>query len=328
MDNLAVALPVFIASGAVVVFSGTKLARHGDALADQTGWGHLWVGTIFLAGATSLPELFTDSIAVLIGATAIGIGDILGSNMVNIYMLGIMGVTLTLLKKGFFYHVARATQVLVLVTIILAGLVLTLAWTGADASLWIFSAGGLAIVGAYLLGMRLVYIAGNNDPEYAPPRDAVQLKRAWRGFLVAAGAIAVAAPFLAISADGIAETTGLSGSFIGILFVSIVTSLPEASAVVESARQRNYALITGNLYGSCTFNLVILAIMDPLYREGPILGAFGSGHYAAALIGVGLMVLGWIAMQRPRLMGIPRWLALGGMLAIYPVGMYWVFVLE
>ena len=327
MDNLAVALSVFIASAMVVVISGIQLARHGDALAEHTGWGHLWVGTILLAVATSLPELFTDSIAVLIGATAIGIGDILGSNMVNIYMLGIAGATLTFLKKGFFYHVARETRVLVLVTIVLATLVLTLAWTGTDASVWIFSTGGMAIVGAYLLGMRLVYSAGSGGPEYAHPRDAVLLKRAWRGFLMAAGAIAVAAPFLAISADGIAGATGLSGSFIGILFVSVVTSLPEASAIVETARQRNFALITGNLYGSCTFNLVILAIMDPLYGEGPILGAFGSGHYAAALIGVGLMVLGGIAMLKPRLMGIPRWLALGGMLVIYPVGVYWVFTL-
>lgn len=329
MDNLAVALTVFIVSGVVVVISGVQLARNGDTLAEHTGWGHLWVGTIFLAGATSLPELFTNAIAVSIDAPAIAVGTVLGANMLNIFKLGVVGLVLGFLGKGFFQHVARETHVLVMVTIALAALVLVLAWTEVDARLWIFSAGGLTIAVAYLLGMRLVYKAGSNGPEEGdPPGDPALLKRAWRGFFIAAAAIAVAAPFLAISADGLAETTGLSGSFIGVLFVSFVTSLPEASAAIEASRQGNYALVMGNLYGSCTFNLGILAVIDPLYREGPILGAFGSGHYAAALTGLTLMVLGWIAMQKPRLMGVPRWLALAGIVTLYFMGLFWVFTLD
>jgi cation:H+ antiporter len=309
--------------------SGIQLARSGDALAEHTGWGHLWVGTIFLAGATSLPELFTNAIAVSIDAPAIAVGTVLGANMLNIFKLGVVGLVLGFLGKGFFQHVARETHMLALVTIGIATLVLVLAWTEIDVRLWIFSAGGLAIFVAYLLGMRLVYKAGRNGPEESASRDEpALLKRAWRGFFIAALAIAAAAPFLAISADGLAETTGFSGSFIGVLFVSLVTSLPEAAAAIEAARQGNYALVMGNLYGSCTFNLGILAVIDPLYREGPILGAFGSGHYAAALTGLSVMILGWVAMQKPRLMGAPRWLGLIGIVALYPVGLFWVFILD
>jgi cation:H+ antiporter len=328
MDNLAVALAVFIVSGVVVVVSGIQLARNGDALAEHTGWGHLWVGTIFLAGATSLPELFTNAIAVSIDAPAIAIGTVLGANMLNIFKLGVVGLVLGYLGKGFFQHVARETHVLALVTIAIAVLVLVLAWTELDASLWIFSVGGLTIAAAYLFGMRLVYKAASNGSEDDPPGDPALLRRAWRGFFIAAFAIAVAAPFLAVSADGLAETTGLSGGFIGVLFVSFVTSLPEASAAIEAARQGNYALVMGNLYGSCIFNLGILAVIDPLYREGPILGAFGSGHYAAALTGLSLMVLGWLAMQKPRLRGIPRWTALASIVTLYFVGLFWVFTLD
>ena len=57
----------FLLSSAVVVYAAIKLAEYGDIIAVRTRLGGLFVGTIFLAGATSLPELIA-SISALCGA--------------------------------------------------------------------------------------------------------------------------------------------------------------------------------------------------------------------------------------------------------------------
>jgi len=67
----------FIASGIVVVLAGTALARYADAIAEATKLGRLWIGSVLLAGATSLPELTTDIAAVRFGATDLAVGDLL-----------------------------------------------------------------------------------------------------------------------------------------------------------------------------------------------------------------------------------------------------------
>lgn len=59
---------MFLASAAVVVRSGLRLSNAGDRLAEATGIGRLWVGTILLALATSLPELVTNLAAVHLDA--------------------------------------------------------------------------------------------------------------------------------------------------------------------------------------------------------------------------------------------------------------------
>jgi Ca2+/Na+ antiporter len=54
---MAPAIAQFVLAAAVIGFAGTFLTRSADTIAEQTGWGRLLVGGVFLAGATSLPEL-------------------------------------------------------------------------------------------------------------------------------------------------------------------------------------------------------------------------------------------------------------------------------
>ena len=62
--HLSVAVLVFLGSAAAVIFLGVQLAKYGDALATLTGWGRLFVGSILVALATSLPELSNNITAV------------------------------------------------------------------------------------------------------------------------------------------------------------------------------------------------------------------------------------------------------------------------
>src|SRR5512133_2743897 len=86
-------LVVFILCGAAIVAAGSFLTRFADAIADLTGWGRLLVGSILLAGATSLPALAVDTDAILLGQPNLAAGDLLGSCLCNLLILAVLDLS-------------------------------------------------------------------------------------------------------------------------------------------------------------------------------------------------------------------------------------------
>lgn len=74
-------------AGAVILVAGFLLTRSGEAIAEQTGLGTSFFGAVFLAGATSLPELSSAVAAVKLGRPQLAIGDVLGGNLFNLSLL-------------------------------------------------------------------------------------------------------------------------------------------------------------------------------------------------------------------------------------------------
>ena len=117
MDSLAVAVPVFLASAVLVVLAGVALARFGDQVADITGWGALWVGTILVSIATSLPELVTNITAVLIDSPGLALGNVFGADMINIFTISLVAMVFGI--KNLFGNQPKDTQTLVVVAVVL-----------------------------------------------------------------------------------------------------------------------------------------------------------------------------------------------------------------
>lgn len=290
--ELLVAGLLFLGSSSLVILSGIYLAKYGDLLADMTGWGRLWVGTVLIAAATSLPELVTIIAAVRLSSPQLAIGDALGSNMVNIFGLAV--VALLAGGREFFQRVSPQQAYISGLAISLT--LMTVAMGAISPSLSVAEVGvaALAILVLYMVGMRLVYLrrpagdASSADSENPP----LTLRRVWLLFGLASLGIVAAAPVLAYSADQIAENTALEASFVGVLGVGVVTSLPEAAVAIAAIRYRAVDLLVGNLYGSCAFNILILALADPFYRQGPLFNELGRAEQAAGLFGALLMTLG------------------------------------
>ncbi len=331
MDSLAVALPLFLVSATVVVIGGIGLARYGDELAELTGWGHLWVGTILVAVGTSLPELITNISAVSIDEAPLALGNIFGANMVNMFVLAM--VALIFGAGRFFSGLLPETRLLAAVAIAMTGLAVVIGGTEVDVTWQGVGIGALALAAVYLVGMRIVYAArsdtgGGAGPDAASAVARAGVRRTWLLFLGSGALIAASAPLLAISADGIADSTGLAGSFVGIVLVSVVTTLPEATVSVTAVRRGVYTLALGNVYGSCAFNVFIITFVDPIHREGSILEAMEPEHFVAGGLAVLLMSLGLLGMLTYR----PRrrtwlWGLLATMAAVYPAGLFWVYIL-
>jgi cation:H+ antiporter len=211
---------IFLLSAVVIVIAGTKLSHYGDQIAELTGLGGLWVGMVLLAGATSLPELLTDISAIWLQAPDLAVGDLFGSNMANMLILGI--IDLFHREQRVWQQAAYEHTLSAALAIALTGLAGIFIFCRVNVALWGVGLGSILIAIVYVFGMRVVYRqedmrqrerermveAGDRDHD-AILSSRMHLKGASIGFAVAAFAIVIAAPFLATSAKSIAEETGI-----------------------------------------------------------------------------------------------------------------------
>ncbi len=113
----------------------------------------------------------------------------------------------------------------------------------------------------------------------------------WIQFLVCLALIAYAGIKLAHYGDAIADKTGLGGTWIGLILLASVTSLPELVTGVSSVTIAGVPEIAvGDVLGSCVFNLLIIVVLDFLYRGASLYSTASQGHILSA--GFGVMLIG------------------------------------
>jgi len=286
---------VFLASAAVLVFAATKLAESGDAIAARTGLSQMFVGTLLLAAATSLPEFLTTINSLSQGVPDMAAGNLLGSSMFNMFLLGVLdllGRQARILRRVATRHALSAGLAIALTTLvvffILAGIDIHIGWVGLDS---------LLVVALYIAGVWL--IRSNNPVPSEPPTEpelegVPSLPRALISFALATGAMLLVTPWLVRSGREIAEITGLGAGFIGTALLAIVTSLPEVATSIAAVRLGAYDLAVGNLFGSNAFNMFALGLADVFYTQGRFLGAIAPEFALVGLLGLLLTSLGLI----------------------------------
>ncbi|MBM3940175.1 MAG: hypothetical protein FJ318_04660 [SAR202 cluster bacterium] len=327
MDSLAVALLAFLASAVVVIVAGMNLARLGDAISDITGWGRAFVGTVLIGSATSLPELVTNVSANILGLPGLVLGNIFGANLLNVAIIS--AVALVAGVRNVYGGGQRDTLMLFSLALTLAVIALAFSITG-DTALAHGSLGGAVLIVAYLAGTFLVYRFRTTTVHISgePPATERHAGKVYGQFALAALVIIVSAPVLTISVDAIADATGIARSFLGVLAVSIVTTMPETSVTVVAVLRGSYRLALGNLFGTNAFNLAILFFID-LASADALLDAAGPEHLVVAGSGVALMVTSLLTLISSRLPAL-RWARVlpVASVAAYPVLMFWVFRLS
>lgn len=280
----------FLFSAAVVVITAIKLSEYGDVIAVRTRLGGVVVGTFFLAGATSLPELLASINAFQAGVPNLAAGNFLGSNMVNMLLLALVDLfhfQVPLLRRVAVTHALTAalTTILMLVTAvsILGQIDLSIGWIGWDS---------LVIIGIYFGGVWLIQrenqgqtpavglVAQEPEPEFP------SLLRGVVGFVIATILLLLVVPLLVSSSTDIAQITGLGTGFVGTALLSVVTSLPELLAVLASIRIGAFDMAVGNLFGSSVFNMFALGLADFFYLDGRFLGAIDPNFALVALLGL------------------------------------------
>ncbi len=114
----------------------------------------------------------------------------------------------------------------------------------------------------------------------------------WLQFIGLSLVIVIAGTKAARYADIIAEKTGLGRIRIGLVLLALVSSMPELSTGISAVSLVKLPdLALGTLLGSCLFNLLILVLLDVLYRRTPILSRASPSHMVSAGLGIILLSL-------------------------------------
>lgn len=117
----------------------------------------------------------------------------------------------------------------------------------------------------------------------------------WTQFLLCIVMIGVAGVRLIRYGDAIASLTGLSRSWIGVILIATVTSLPELVTGLSAVTiAHSPDLAVGDALGSCVFNLAILALVDVFYRQNAVYAVASHGHLLSA--GFGVIMLATVAL--------------------------------
>ncbi|MGD9753809.1 MAG: sodium:calcium antiporter [Acidimicrobiia bacterium] len=308
--STGLAVLLFVVGAAALVRIGTALAVAGDELAEQSRLGRLFIGTLLVAFATSLPEVATDVTAAVNDAPDLAVGDLFGSSMANMAILAIIDLR----HRGRVWPAAelghaRVAAVAMVLTAIAALAMLTppglsVGWVGFDTVL---------IAGLYVAAMAwlrraplpLRGSAAGDPPLLVPLQEPVGLAGEHRAgsrrgamvrFALAALGILVAAPVVALSAKQIADASGVEETFIGTTLLAVTTSLPELVVALAAVRIGAHDLAVGNLFGSNAANMAVLLVLDIAYLDGPILAAVDPLQTTAAVGAMLLMALAVAAL--------------------------------
>jgi cation:H+ antiporter len=285
-------LTQFLVSALVIVAAGAALTQFGDIIAHRTRFGGLLVGSILIAGATSLPELAIDIQAVRMQSADLAVGDLLGSSLFNLLILAVLD--LTRYSRGQMLSMKSASHALAgcasIMLTALAGISIFLGPKLESVTFLRLGPGSVAMAVAYVVCIRIVYFgqqaAGRQRQESeseptVPWLGKVSLKGAILGYVVTGAVIVATAPFLARSAADLAERSGLGGTFFGTTFVALCTSLPEVVTTVAAVRMRAFDLAIGNVFGSNCFNMLIFLPLD-FVDEGSLLSSVSPTHVYTA----------------------------------------------
>jgi cation:H+ antiporter len=113
---------------------------------------------------------------------------------------------------------------------------------------------------------------------------------AWLAFALCVLVIVVSGAKLCHYGDIIADKTGLGGTWIGLVMVATVTSLPElATGVASVTAAAAPDIAVGDVLGSCVFNLLIIVILDLMHRGESVYRTASQGHILAGAFGVMLI---------------------------------------
>jgi len=290
------AAAVFVASAAVVWVAGTRLAGYADRFATATGLSGAVVGLVLLGGITSLPEVATSISGVLTSGPSLAVNNLLGGVAFQLVILAVVDALLG--RKALTAQPPRPDVIAYTAMNVVLLAVAAMAVVSGDLELFGtgIGIGSVALVLAYVACVLTARSLSRKTP-WRPSKKAAanggEGKAGHDGsvprlslLLVASGGVILVAGYMAtVSGEALAEQTGLGTSFFGAVFLAGATSLPELSSAWAALKLNRAQMALGDILGGNMFDVLLIALVDALYREGPAMGAVGPFSAAAAMLG-------------------------------------------
>jgi cation:H+ antiporter len=323
----------FSACVVIILFSGTRLARYGDAIAERTGLGRIWIGLVVIAIVTSIPELVTSISAVtLVKSPDLAMGNVLGSctfNLTLFVLADLMYRPAPVLNQISSRHLLSVILGIVMLGLVALGMLLgglTLPLPGKISVL------SVVIVVFYLAGIWWIYRSARRHQTQAVEVTLTRVKGLSRKtiylrFALAAVAIIGGAIWLSFVGYELSTTYGWHSGFVGSLFVAVTTSLPELAVTVAAVRLSALDMAAANIFGSNMFDLVIIGAADFAYRHGSIFSSISSIHLMtiASAVAMNAIVIAALKLRPKHEKYVFRRWYNAPLVAIYVIGMTAVY---
>lgn len=278
---------LLLALGFAMLIKGADWFVSGAAgIATRFGIPQIVIGLTIVAMGTSAPEAAVSISSSVGGSADITIGNIVGSNILNILI--ILGITATMVPIA----VARGTIKVEIPFMIAITVVLLL--LGLDGNITFVDA--LILLGLFAVYMIYLFRQAKRgksveedlpEEHHGKPKSILGLI-----ILTVIGVVVIifGSQITVNSATEIARFFGASERFIGLTVVALGTSLPELFTSVTAAKKGNADIAIGNIVGSNIFNILFIVGISGLITTIP----FASSFIIDTIISIGASVLLWV----------------------------------
>ena len=267
-----------LALGFLMLVKGADWFVDGAAgIADRFGVPQLIIGLTIVAMGTSAPEAAVSITAGLKNNAGITIGNIVGSNILNILI--ILGITSLIVAVAVANSTIRyEIPFMLFITVLLLGM----GYSGQKISFW--EGIVLWIVFLFYLGYLFV-MAKKKQEDQSQEYQKLPIWKLLLAVLVGLVAVVWGSDITVDAATALAKGFGLSERFIGLTIVALGTSLPELVTSVSAAIKGKADIAIGNIVGSNIFNilfvvgttaLIIPVVFEPKFLIDTFI-AFGAG---------------------------------------------------
>jgi cation:H+ antiporter len=252
-----------LAGFVLIIVAGDILVRGAVALALRLGVAPLIVGLTIVGFGTSAPELVVSLDAALNSSTGMAIGNIVGSNIANVFL--VLGLPAMIAPTNCAQPFIGRNMVYVLAATVLF---IVLCFNG-PLHIW---------QGALLFSLIILFLVVTGLQAPRQYQDEVseigdKLPNALLiSVFILAGIIGLpAGAHIIVSAGSeIARSFGVSDTVIGLTLVALGTSLPELAATSMAALRGEAGVALGNVLGSCLFNLLAIMGLTALFIPIPV----------------------------------------------------------
>ena len=276
-----------LAIGFFMLVKGADYFVDGAAgIATKFGIPQLVVGLTIVAMGTSAPEAAVSITGAMNGAADISIGNVVGSNILNILI--ILGIT------GFITTVAVQKSTLMIEMPFMLAITVVLIILGMSGNELTFFEGIIFWI-LFLVYLGYLYVLAKKGTD----EEATEDRPVWKLllFILVGGAVVVWGANISVdAATSIATAIGISEKFIGLTIVALGTSLPELVASVTAAKKGNADIAIGNIVGSNIFNILFVLGTSALITEIPYKASFLFDGVIAVAAGIIL----WVATIRKK----------------------------
>lgn len=267
MVGMILTLTLFVIGFALLIKGADFLVDGAASVAKKFNISNLAIGLTVVAFGTSAPEFVVNIFSSLSGRTDIAIGNIIGSNIANVFLiLGAAAIVypLTVQRSTTWREIPMSLLAAAMVGLMANDIAIDKGMSNA-----ITRIDGFVLLSFFIIFLYYIYgiaKAGNGfaTEEVKEITIGKSLMFVGGGFV----ALVVGGKWIVDGAVVIAEFMGISQSVIGLTVVAIGTSLPELATSVVAAYRKHADIAIGNVVGSNIFNvfwiLGISSIVNPL----------------------------------------------------------------